>query len=316
MGKKKAKVAAPLPKAEDLIAGQQKENTSTLAQNLAANRINQVTPYGNITYTGDPLKGQTQTLSLTEGAQATLNNQESLAKLLSGLGISAAGNINLSQPDFSGLPQRVSSLDLSGLPTLPGAQDQAAERQRIEQELYDRSANLLRPEFERQQNQTQQTLADRGFDLERSAGAQAERNRLDTQQNLAYERAAQDAVAAGGAEMSRNFGIASQARNQGLAELLANAGLANEGRDAGLNEQLTLRNLPLQDIGALNALTPDLPTLAPQTPYTNTQAPTDVAGTTLAAYQAALNKAGLDQQAKAGFWNNITGLATAGIGLI
>jgi len=312
MSKKKARVNAPLPKAEALVAGQQQENSQTLAQNLAANRVNQVTPYGNITYSGDPLTGQTQTTTLTEGAQSTLNNQESLAKLLSGLGIQAGGNINLSQPDLAALPSRVNSLDTSGLPALPGAEGQEAERARIEKSLFDRSTSLLRPEFDQQRSRTTQTLADRGFDLERSAGAQSEFDRLDRSQNASYERAAADAVAGGGAEMSRNYGIASDARSRGLAEQLANAGLSNEGRDAGLNEQLTMRNLPLQDISALNSLTPNLPTLAPTSPYTSTQAPTDVAGTSLAAYQAALNKAQLDQQAKSSFWNNITGLATAG----
>jgi len=316
MGKKKAKVAAPLPQADQLVSGQNNANASTLAQNIAANRVNQVTPYGNVTYSGDPLKGQTQTVTLNEGAQQTLNNQENLASILSKLGVDAASGINLDGIDTSNLPSRVTSLDLSGLPSLPGANDQEAERARIEKSLFDRSANLLRPEFDRARSRTDQTLADRGFDLERSAGATDEYNRLDTQQNLALERAAADAVAAGGAEMGRNFGMASAARSQGLAELLANAEITNTGRDAGLNEALTLRDLPLSDIAKLNSVMPDLPTIAPQAPYTNTQAPTDVAGINLAAYQAALQKAGLDQQARGGFWNSITGLANVGASFI
>lgn len=313
MGKKKAKIDAPLPQFNQLLAGQQQALQNAFLQNIAANRINQVTPYGSVTYSGDPLTGQTQTLTLSDGAQATLNNQEQLAQTLSGLGVERAGGIDLSAPDLSGLPQRVSSLDLSSLPQLPGVHDQAAERQRIEQELFNRSAALLRPEFARQREQTDQTLADRGFDLERSAAASDEYNRLDSAQNQAYERAASDAVAAAGNEISRNFGLASQARQQGLNEALTQASLANDARAAGLGETLSLRNLPLADLSALAGVAPNLPSLSPAQPYTYTQGPVDYAGLNLSAYDAALAKARMDQAARQAFWNGVTGLA-GGIG--
>lgn len=309
MGKKKAKIDAPLPRFDQLLAGQQQANTDAARQNFIANRVNQVTPYGSVTYTGDPLTGQTQTLTLSDGAQATLNNQEQLAQTLSGLGVEAAGGINLGAPDLSGLPQRVSGLDLSGLPSLPGAYDQAAERQRIEQELFNRSAALLRPEFARQREQTDQTLADRGFDLERSAAASDEYNRLNRAQNQAYERAAGDAVAAAGNELSRNFGFASQARQQGLNEALAQANFANDARAAGLGETLSLRNLPLADLSALAGVTPNLPSLSPTQPYQYAQNPIDYAGLNLSAYNTALAKARMDQEARQAFWNGVTGLA-------
>lgn len=435
ISKKKAKVDAPLPKADNLVAGQQQANTQNLAQVLQANRVNQVTPFGSITYSGDPLTGQTQELTLSPGAEGTLRNQEGLAQLLSGLGLDLAGSLNFSGPnmaglpdrvggldasglpampgldlgglpqrvagldlgalpglrsglDLSGLPQGVSSLDVSGLPSIPGLDDMAGERQRIEQAHFDRAMALLNPEFDRQRSRTDQLLADRGFDLERSQGAQSELNRLDQSQNLSRERAALDAIMAGGSEMDRMFGMGLAGRQQGMSELLANAGLANQGRDrafgemftdatfgnqargqalseqmahagladqarsagfneqmaaanlgmqqrgqglaealanagladqartAGFNEQMALRNLPFQDLGALSALMPDLPMLNPGQPFTFGNAPVDVAGINLDAYNAALRKAELDQQAKAGFWNNITGLGRAAMGFI
>lgn len=311
MAKKKADVQAPLPDASALVPQQQQANTAALKQNLQANRINQVTPFGNVTFSGDPLTGQTQTTTLTPGAQGTLSNQENLAQLLSGLGIDAASGINLGQPDLSGLPDRVSSLDPSGLPQLFGAGDLEDTRKRLEQSQFDRQIALLDPQFQQQTRRTEQTLADRGFDLEQSQGARTALGDLSTQQNLSRERAASDAVRFAGDELSRLSSTALANRGQGLTELLANAGLANEGRSAGLNEALTLRNLPFNDLSALNTLTPDLPTLAPPAPFTAGTQPTDVAGINLAAYQAALNKAQLDQKAKQGFFSNLTSLATA-----
>lgn len=312
MGKKSGPKPPPAPDPNQLIGQQQQANTQNISDLIAANRVNQVTPYGSITYSGgygpNNAFGQTQTVTMDPASQATLQNQQGLAQLLSGQAKTMAEGLPTGGLDLSALPGRVDALNTNELPMLPGADGFGAERGRVEQAYFNRAKGLLDPVFQDQRTRTDQTLADRGFDLERSQGAIREKNRLDTTQNEAYNRAAQDAVQFGGAEQSRLFELAQAARNQGLTEQLANADLAGVAREGGLAEILMQRGLPYEDLAKLQGLTPNLPTLQPGgVPQVNSS-PVDAIGAILGSNQIASNNYQTQMQNRGSFLGGLTGL--------
>ena len=89
----------------------------------------------------------------------------------------------------------------------------------LEQALYDRSMMLLRPDFDRQRNRTEQLLADRGLPIGQEAYNDVV-GQLDRSQNEAQLAAALEAIAGASAEDSRLFGQSLTARQQGINERL------------------------------------------------------------------------------------------------
>ena len=123
-------------------------------------------------------------------------------------------------------------LDFSGLPRISGQYNLARAAAPLEAATFQRGRNLLGPDFERQQSQLANTLAQRGIPLTAEAYTGAQ-DRLDRSQNEALENLALSSVGAGRAEQSRLFGLQQAARNQAL------------------NEMLTKRTQPINELSAL-----------------------------------------------------------------
>ena len=174
-------------------------------------------------------------------------------------------NINTGQA----IPQGLNTTGLNAL-----TNDPVGFRSNIEQTLFNRQLGLLQPEFNRQSQELQQNLADRGIPIT-SQGYNDATNRLQSQQGEQMQRLAQQATLAAGQESDRivnqnrdiraqqfgeraavgEFGLASQ--GQGFSQAAANTQLANAGRQDTIANQLLSNQIANQqrsrDISERNA---------------------------------------------------------------
>lgn len=167
-----------------------------------------------------------------------------------GAGANASANTNV---DYSKLPGLISSLDTSKLDPLNT--DFSAITDKARQAIYDKTTGLLKPDFEKQQRATEDQLANMGLVMGSEAYNEA-KNRLDSQQNQAYERAGLDATINSGNLAQQLFGMNLAGRQQGVDELMKNAGLASgaRGQYAGELDSNANRNVQT-NIAGLNANT-------------------------------------------------------------
>lgn len=225
MGKPKAPTP---PDPQETAAAQTGTNVATAAANAATGNVNQVTPYGNLTYdqTGtyaftDPTTGATYNLpqytatqTLSEAGQTMLDNNNQAGINMSQLGAQLSGQLqdHFSQPGIS----------TEGLPEIGG--DTSADRLRIEEALRHR----MEPQLDRNRESMMARLAGQGI-KEGSTAFDRAMNRHDEQRNDANMQA----IIHGGNEMSR---LGSEAR-------------AN--RSQLMNERFAARGQPINEITAL-----------------------------------------------------------------
>ena len=308
------------------------------------NNLAQYTPYGNITFDKDangvPIA---QRVQLTPEQQAAFNAQTQLQGTLSNAAAQLAGSVPTGpfglpggMPtfttglDMTGTPDYMTNIDFSRVTPMPGTGDFGAARDSYAQAMYDRSASLLRPEFETQSRRTQQMLANRGLPLTGEA-YQGEMDRMQRSQNDTLGRLANDAVMAGAQEQSRLFGLGLTSRQQGIgeqlqqgqvqqgarqgitSEQLANAGLGSQARQAMINEALLQYNAPAQGVATLLGASPRTPTVQGGNIYqAGVQAP-DVQGNIWNSYNAQLSAYNQRQQQNNSMWSGI-GSIVGGLG--
>ena len=208
-------------------------------ETLAANRVNQITPYGNMMYTqtgkdkyGNPTYTATQTLS---------PSQRKIYDLQSGLFGDLLGSANAGlrnyqeslenpQIDLSQLPELQSSIDTSNLPSYginPG-------------ETYsDAIMRRLQPQIERETNQLETKLINRGIAPGTEAWNTAKQQQAQ-EQNDKLTSAVVGGMQTGLAAQGQQFGQNAQ-----------QAALSNAARGLGFQEALTNQNLPLNTLNAL-----------------------------------------------------------------
>ena len=201
--------AAPDP--AKTAAAQGALNKEAILESARVNQLNQISPYANVTYTGEIGEpSRTQTLTLPSTVQETLDIQNRIAGGLSGF---AEDFIPSATSGLSAGPFRTSDYGPA-----PVASD--AERARIERALFDR----LNPQFDRDEGRLRNRLAVQGIPLGSEAFGQEidEFNRSKTDARLAT-------IGAAGGEYARDFGLQQQAYQQQLADALLN-------RTQGLDE--------------------------------------------------------------------------------
>lgn len=221
MGKKAPSAPAP-PDPAATAAAQGAINTEAARESARLNQINQVTPYGNVTYSGE-LGGpnRTQTLILPPGVQAILDAQTNVGGNLANFATGFVPRV------AEGLSQPFNTADYGGAPVAD-----PAERQRIEANLFGR----LEPQFNKDEDRLRNTLANQGIGQGAEAFGSAfdDFNRAKTDARLA-------AANAGGQEYARDFGLQNQSYQQRISDALLN-------RTQGLNEVSAL----LQGAPAIN----------------------------------------------------------------
>lgn len=108
-----------------------------------------------------------------------------------------------------------SPFNQGALPAAPGADD--ATRQRVEDAMYARATARLDPRFDRQESQLENRLINQGL----TRGSEAFGNAMQEfnfAKNDAYDNAMNQAIAAGGAEQSRLYGMGTDARSRAIQE--------------------------------------------------------------------------------------------------
>ncbi len=302
-----------------------------IGQDASVNRLDQFTPFGNLTFSGP--NNRVANLNFSPEIQGLFNQMMGLqgdalgsAQNLFGGGSFGQG-INLDQ--FSGIQQGFDesgidfeNFDETGLPQIPG--DFGEFQSGIEDALFNRGSRLLNPQFDRQEEQLRQTLANQGlFSGDQAAGEQFQIQ--GENKNRAFADLADQSVLRGGQEASRQLANILGARGQGLQEQGFDnqasglrAGLAqqqlqnnNAGRQQGLLEQLGIQQGDMAQLAQLMQLG------SPNTPGLSDffgPGQVDVLGAEgLEANVRNQNFQGELQQ-RSGFLDGLFGLGSAGIG--
>lgn len=288
MGKSSKPPDPPDPKKTAQAQGAANKETA-IAQAIL-NNTQQVTPYGTSSFeeigTSRGTPQFRQTISLSPAQQRILDLQQQLSQSTYGLGNQQLGNIaqTVSQP-----------LNFDGATPLPGQGDFAAERQRVEDALYDRATSRLDPRFETERRRMETDLVNRGF----TPGTEAYDRALDSynrSRNDAYQQARNAAIGAAGAEQSRLY-------SQALS-----------GRQQGIQETLTQRNQPINELAALLGTSPGVQMPSFSQPAQTGIAPTDVVGPINMAYQGELNAYNQQQNARNSAMGGLFGLGGSVLG--
>ena len=208
----------PAPDPYATAAAQGAANKEAAIASARLSGVNQVTPYGNLTYTEtlgpDNTPRFTATTTLSPEQQQLLEQNNAFDLASSQLANQQLGRVGeaIAQP-----------FTMDGLPTVsaPGGENRA----RIEAALLDR----LSPQMERDRLALEQRLANQGI----TYGSPAYQRAMDDM-NRALTDARLAVIAQGGAEESRLFGLESNARERAL------------------QEAMLMRQLPLQEAQILS----------------------------------------------------------------
>jgi hypothetical protein len=134
------------------------------------------------------------------------------------------------------------NLGFNKLKGLAGENDFGAERQRVEDALYNRAATRLDRRFGMGEEQLRNRLANQGL----TTGSEAWNNAMkdfSEGRNDAYSSAINDAIQAGGAEQSRLYGQSLSARQQYAGELAQQGQFANQAQGQRFGQNLSQAEL-------------------------------------------------------------------------
>lgn len=199
-------------------------NAQNLAQNLgiakdiALNRVGEVTPFGTSRYTMDPTTGQMTRVSSIgdlspEQIQQMVGQQyRTQMERDTALGEQAKGLLSQIGQAYS------QPMDYSRLTQMPSMDQLGAERQRIEDQLYNRYSSVMEPQFQKERQQLEQSMANRGIPRGGELYTR-ELAQLEQRQNDARQAARTQSVQFGGQEQGNLFNLAQQARNQQIQEM-------------------------------------------------------------------------------------------------
>jgi hypothetical protein len=284
----------------------------------AANRVNQVTPYGNLNYAetgtdsrGNPIWTATQTLSPEQQQILNMQNQASL-----GLGSAITSQLGQVQdvmgrvfnPNTAPITTNIGQANLQTRPDYEGGM---AGWDRANQILQAR----LQPQMEQQSNAQAARLANQGIVQGTKAYENAMRtfnqgqNDLLTNSQLAGQGIGQNLFQQG--LQGAQFGNAAQ--QQGFANRLTNANLGNAAQQQQFNQALTQYNLPLNTLSALRTgaqvQNPSFVNSAQQA----TTGGADILGASQMGYNAQMGDFNASNAAQANLNQGIFGLGGAGI---
>jgi hypothetical protein len=279
----------------------------------AANRVNQVTPYGNLDYkqTGTDPYGNptwTATTSLSDVGQQLLNNQNATS-----LGLGGAINAQLGQvqnvmgqgfnPQTAPITTNVGQANLQ---TSPDYQGGMAGWDRANQLLMQR----LQPQMDVQQKSLDAKLANQGVVAGTEAYNRAKMG-LGMQQNDLLNQAQLSGLQAGNTLFQQGMQGAqfgNQAQQQLLNNQLANANLGNQAQQQQFNQALTQYNMPLNTLSALRTGAQVQNPTFQNAPQQATTAGADLLGAASSQYNAAMGGFNAQQAAQANMNSGLMGL--------
>lgn len=268
-----------------------------------ANRINQYTPYGSLTYRQDPWTGNwRQDMKLSPQAQATLDAQMAMDKQYADIaqtGLTKAQGL-LEDPnlDFSKLPE-LQGLDLSTLPQAPIDAGQTAQQAIM---------SRLQPTLQQRENELAQRLANQGITLG-SEAYQREMNLAGQHRNDLELQAAREGIT-----------LDQAARINALNEQNLRYGNQADMRGRLLQEQAMQKDRPLNLINALRSgAQVQNPTFQPYAMQSGVQqanvAGADLLGAAKSQYQAEVDRVNAQNAGTAGMLGSIAGIGMGLAGL-
>lgn len=313
----------PAPKAPDApnYVGAAQE---TAAGNLkaaqtaaAANRVNQITPYGNLNYseTGTDSQGNptwTAATSLSPTGKALLDAQNNTSLGLSNLFGTQLGNVE--NAINAGFNPNVPAIQ-ANLPT-PQLQTQLGG---TGMEGWDKASGLimsrLAPTIQHQNEMSDAQLANQGI----VAGTEAYKNAKRVLQMGQNDLLNQAQVAGQGVQQNL-FGqnlaagqFGNQAQNQMFGNAVTNANLTNAANNQAFNQQLTQYQLPLNMLNALRTGAQVTNPTFSNVPQQATTTGADIMGATNAASNYGLANFNAANAAQGGLNSGLFGLGAAGI---
>lgn len=296
-----------------------------------ANRANQTSPWGNVTWTptasvdpssGKPVTTWQQTTTLDPTLQSSLTDQLGIQNQRSDLAANTLGQLSgdVSSPvdwnSFQAGGGNVAANTTTAPGQLPSAQD---ERAKAEQAAYASQTADLDPRFAEQQTDLQTQLANKGITEGSDAYSRATSD-FGRTKNDAYSQAMTNAINAGGTEAQRNssMDLASQgqafqqnltANSQNFGQDVQSSALASTNRQQAIAEALQQRGFSLNQINALvsgqQVAMPDMPNYS----GAGKAAGTDLSGAVNAQGNAANAAYGVEQSQS----NAYTGAAATGL---
>jgi hypothetical protein len=283
-----------------------------------ANRVNQVTPYGNLNYTqsgtdpyGNPT--YTATTSLSDVGQQLLNNQNAASLGLGGAITSQLGQVqNVMGRGFNPNTAPITTnIGQANLQTSPDYQGGMAGWDRANQLLMQR----LQPQIERQQEALDVKLANQGIPIGSEAYTRAKQD-LAMQQNDLLNQSQLSGLSAGNTLFQQGMQGAqfgNQAQQQLLNNLLANANLGNLAQQQQFNQALTQYNMPLNTLSALRTGAQVQNPSFINAPQQATTSGADILGAAQMGYNAQMGDFNAQQAAQSNFNQGLMGLAGAGV---
>ena len=259
MGKK----SSPKPPDYAAAAAEQAQASKEVTEQQSwANRPDQFTPFGSQTWANqmfwDPATKQninrwTQTTKLNQQSQDALDSQMAIGKGRSDVAKGLLGRVqddygrivnwNNFAPKGQGLtlnqytPEQIQrSVDFSGASAMP---EVGRVRDRAEQAMYERGAARLDPQYAEQEDAMRTRLLNQGFQAG-DAGFEREMRKFNERKSDDYANLRRDAIAMGGDEAARQFGMGLQGRQQGIQELMNQAQFGNTAAQQVLAQQMGL----------------------------------------------------------------------------
>lgn len=245
-------------------------NANIQAANYSAglNRVNQVGPYGSLTYTRTPgQNGQPDTwtanYALDPAQQRLLDMSNSRAATIGGTAGALAGNSQglLSQtydPHSNDIQRDV---NMSGVPGMIGGNQLASDLQTQRNALYQQQSAYLDPQFQNQQHDLQVQLQNQGINQTTAPDAyNRAMDEFNRQRTFAYQQAMNNAITGGGQEQSRLFNIGLASNQNAYNQALNNAQFHNSAQQQNANEILAQRQQTMNELMGLNSMSqPTLP---------------------------------------------------------
>lgn len=281
----------PAPNPVDVANAQTTSNIQTAQEQQALNDVNQVSPFGSLTFEQTPgttpaapgtpsQPGDTTAVTqLSPQEQQIFDQQMALANQLTG----AAGNVANQVTTNSETP-----FSLSGVTPLPTSGDLQGNLQQVQDALYKQQTQYLDPQFQEQQHDLDVSLANQGIPVGSDAWSRAEGD-LARQKQAGYSNALDTAIAGGQQAQAQEFAIGQGTQQQEEQNLLLQ------------------RQEPINELAAALQGAPALQMPSFGQPAQTGVSPTDVTGAfglstgaQQAAYQARAQQAAAGNSATAG----------------
>lgn len=259
----------PAPDPNVTAAAQTASNKDTAAYTAALNRNNTYTPLGNSTWTqngADPTTGAPiwqQSVNLSPEQQAIYNSQTAGSQMMQNTSNRLLGNVSnqMSTPmSMNGAPALQSSVGSNGMPGYAGpvnGGDLSGLANKATQASYQNQMGLLQPQFDQDKTALSAQLANQGI----TPGSEAYNNAINNQsrqQAFSQTQAANNATLQGMQYQNQLFNQGLQNANlQNTAQAgmfgqgMSNAQLNNNTNQQWLQNQLAVRNQPLNELNAL-----------------------------------------------------------------